>query len=327
MKIGITGGAGFIGQHVTEVAIQRGHHVVVFDHAGRLAPHLDLTYNGTDWSSYDVVTRRMGDVRDEVAMCELAEHVDGIIHLAACLGTQETIRNPRPATLTNVQGGLNFLEAIAQYDIPGVYIGVGNHWMLNTYSISKSVIERFVAMFNRERGTRCNIVRLVNAYGPRQTIAPPYGAAKVRKITPSFTCRALTGAPIEVYGDGTQVSDMVWVRDGAEALVRSLEAAHDGAVLDRAVEVGSVDHTQVRDVAAEVIKAAAALGFPPVGIVNLPMRPGETPDTPVIADTSTLAGIGMDPANLKPLADGIAETVKWYADNWLPTWQAGQAPA
>lgn len=327
MKIGITGGAGFIGQHVTEVAIQRGHHVVVFDHAGRLAPHLDLTYNGTDWSSYDVVTRRMGDVRDEVAMCELAAHVDGIIHLAACLGTQETIRNPRPATMTNVQGGLNFLEAIAQYDIPGVYIGVGNHWMLNTYSISKSVIERFVAMFNRERGTRCNIVRLVNAYGPRQTIAPPYGAAKVRKITPSFTCRALTGAPIEVYGDGTQVSDMVWVRDGAEALVRSLEAAHDGAVLDRAVEVGSVDHTQVRDVAAEVIKAAAALGFPPVGIVNLPMRPGETPDTPVIADTSTLAGIGMDPANLKPLADGIAETVKWYADNWLPTWQAGQAPA
>jgi UDP-glucose 4-epimerase len=127
-------------------------------------------------------------------MAELAAHVDGIIHLAACLGTQETIQNPRPAAETNVQGGLNFLEAIAQYDIPGVYIGVGNHWMNNTYSISKTTVERFAAMFNKERGTRCNIVRLVNAYGPYQSVAPPFGPAKVRKITPAFVCRALTGA-------------------------------------------------------------------------------------------------------------------------------------
>ena len=87
------------------------------------------------------------------------------------------------------------LQAAAQYDLPGVYIGVGNHWMNNTYSISKTQVERFVDMYNTERGTRVNIVRVVNAYGPRQLAAHPYGPGKVRKITPAFICRALRDEP------------------------------------------------------------------------------------------------------------------------------------
>ncbi len=70
-------------------------------------------------------------------------------------------------------GGLNMLEAAAQYDTPGVYIGVGNHWMNNTYSITKTMIERFVDMFNRDRGTRVNIVRAMNAYGEGQRAVAP----------------------------------------------------------------------------------------------------------------------------------------------------------
>ena len=325
MKIGITGGAGFIGLHTAEVAAQRGHSVRIFDHLGRSAPFLELTYNGTDWSSYDVVTSMKGDVRDATAVTELAAHVDGVIHLAACLGTQETIANPRPAAESNVMGGLNFLEAITQYDIPGVYIGVGNWWMENSYSISKHTIERYVRMYNAERGTRCNVVRAVNAYGPRQSIAPPFGSAKVRKITPAFTCRALTGAPIEVYGDGKQVSDMVHVTDVATALVLALEHAANGTVLDTAVEVGPRHHATVNQVAQQVIAAAERLGFAPVDIKHLPMRPGETPGAKVTADTSTLKLIGMDPAELVPLASGIHDTVQWYAANWLPGWRTANA--
>jgi UDP-glucose 4-epimerase len=327
MKIGITGGHGFIGQHTIEAAVGRGHHVVVFDHAGRLAPGLDLTCNGADWSSYDIVTRRMGDVRDPVAMCELAAHVDGVIHLAACLGTQETIANPLPAAETNVMGGLNFLQAVAQYDIPGVYIGVGNHWMDNSYSISKTCIERFVRMFNAERSTSVNVVRAVNAYGPRQSVAPPYGPAKVRKITPAFTCRALTGAPIEVYGDGEQVSDMVHVTDVAQALVRALERAADGEVFDRPVEVGPEHHATVNEVARHVIDAAVRLGFAEVDLKHLPMRPGEIPGASVTADCSTLALVDMDPYDLVPLAGGIYETVAWYTRHWLPGYLGEQTTA
>lgn len=315
MKIGVTGGSGFIGGHVVDELARRGHEPVIFDHLGRVArSEIPECYRPVF----------MGDVRDEVAMAELAAHVDGIIHLAACLGTQETIQNPRPAAKTNVEGGLNFLEAIAQYDIPGVYIGVGNHWMQNTYSISKTTVERFVSMFNKERGTRCNIVRLVNAYGPRQSVAPPFGPAKVRKITPAFVCRALTGQPIEIYGDGQQVSDMVHVTDGAKALVSALEKAAEGVVLDRAVEVGPADHRTVNEVAQLVIKAAVDLSFDEVPLSHLPMRPGEIPGARVTADTSTLPLVDMSADGLVSLETGIADVVGWYAENWLPGWRGAQ---
>ncbi|KND45426.1 NAD-dependent epimerase/dehydratase family protein [Streptomyces stelliscabiei] len=316
MRIAVTGGAGFIGGHVVDELVARGHQPVIFDTAGRSAHGHPV---------------RMGDVRDEVAMAELGAHVDGIIHLAACLGTQETIQNPRPATETNVKGGLNFLEAITQYKIPGVYIGVGNHWMNNTYSISKTTVERYVAMFNKERGTRCNIVRLVNAYGPRQSVAPPFGPAKVKKITPSFVCRALTGQPIEIYGDGEQVSDMVHVTDGAKALVTALEKAASGIVFEdndktpRPVEVGPADHRTVNEVAETVVKAAVALGYDEVPLAHTGwMRPGEVKGARVTADTSTLPLVDMSADTLVDLDAGIADVVAWYAENWLPKWRAEQ---
>lgn len=316
MKIGVTGGAGFIGGHVGDELTRRGHTPVIFDHLGRIA-------RSDTPESYRPVF--MGDARDEVAMAELAAHVDGIIHLAACLGTQETIQNPRPAAKTNIEGGLNFLEAIAQYDIPGVYIGVGNHWMNNTYSISKTTVERFVAMFNKERGTRCNVVRLVNAYGHYQSVAPPFGPAKVRKVTPAFVCRALTGEPIEIYGDGQQVSDMVHVTDGAKALVSAVEKAAEGVVFDRVVEVGPADHRTVNEVAQLVIKAAVDLGFDEVPLTHLPMRPGEIPGAHVIADTTTLPLVGMSADTLVSLEDGVTDVVAWYAKHWLPGYLAGVA--
>lgn len=313
MKIGITGGAGFIGGYVVDVALARGHDVVVFDPRGQL-PDPKIR----DWRK---IERRLGDVRDATAVTELAAHVDGIIHLAACLGTQETIQNPRPAAETNIVGGLNVLEACAQYRIPGVYIGVGNHWMNNTYSISKTTVERFVHMFNAERGTAVNIVRLVNAYGPRQSVAAPFGPAKVRKIVPSFVARALTGNPIEVYGDGSQVSDMVHVHDGAFALVRALEEAADWFVFDRPVEVGPVKSATVLEVAENISAIASAITGNLADIVHLPMRPGETVGTPVTADTSTLSLVGMKPEELTDLDRGLFDTVAWYAENWLPGYQ------
>jgi UDP-glucose 4-epimerase len=321
MKIGITGGSGFIGGHVAEQAIRMGHEVVIFDRTGSLEGLTGKLLADKTAALF------LGDVRDEVSMTELAAHVDGIIHLAACLGTQETIQNPRPAANTNVVGGLNFLEAVTQYDIPGVYIGVGNHWMDNTYSISKTAVERFVKMFNKERGSKVNVVRLVNAYGIRQSVAPPFGPAKVRKITPAFICRALTGQNIEVYGDGNQVSDMVHVSDGARVLVRALEEAALGHVFPEPVEVGPATSRTVNEVANLVIETAVAMGYPRVELVHLPMRPGEIPGAKVTADTATLRHVGEDATNLVGLEEGIAHTLKWYAENWLPGYEAAQEAA
>lgn len=299
--IGVTGGAGFIGRYVCEELEKRGYEVLVMDHHR----HQD--------SPYEIF---LGDVRDAIHVAEFVAHVDGVIHLAACLGTQETINNPYPAAETNLLGGLNILQSIAQYNVPMAYIAVGNWWMNNPYSITKNMIERFVAMYNKDRGTRVNIVRAVNAYGPRQLAAAPFGPGKVRKITPAFICRALSNMPIEVYGDGTQVSDMVYVADVAYALVNALEYADKGEVLETAVEVGPVKHRTVNEVAELVQK----LSGNDVGIVHLPMRPGEIAGAEVTANTSTLKLIGMTTKHMTGLEAGMAKTVEFFRETKGETW-------
>lgn len=306
-KVGVTGGRGFIGGWVCAELRSRGYEVVVLDHHAQAGPPAGCEMF-------------LGDVRDATTMTELAAHVDGIVHLAAVLGTQETIQNPRPAAESNIMGGLNFLEAVAQYDLPGVYIAVGNHFMhTNTYSVTKTCVEHFVEMFNKARSTRVNTVRCVNAYGPRQLAAVPFGAAKVRKITPSFVCRALSGMSIEVYGDGEQISDMLYVGDLARVLVDALELAAKGTVLDYVLEAGPTEHATVNEVAQLVVDEASLRTGKHVEIVHLPMRPGEIPGATVCADRSTLHQAGVA-ADFVDLAVGMALTVDWFADNKGVTW-------
>jgi len=294
-KIGITGGGGFVGTYVCEELLSRGYTPVIMDR------HDKKNYvEGCEFF--------LGDVQDEVAMMEFAAHVDGLIHLAACLGTQETIKNPRPAAKTNLMGGLNFLEAVAQYNIPGVYIAVGNYWMNNPYSITKNMIERFAFMYNKDRGARVNIVRAVNAYGPRQLAATPYAEGKVRKITPAFICRALCGESIEIYGDGQNISDMVYVGDVAKALVNALEHAEKGLVFDESIECGPKYHHTVKEV-AELVNELTGNKAP---IKYLPMRPGEQSGVDVTANFDTLNQIGMDVQFLTPLEVGMKKTVDYF---------------
>ena len=296
MKILVTGGAGFIGSYVVEKCIERGHEPIIFDH-----------YNRQEEYPCPVI---LGDVRDEVAVTEAMAHVDAWIHLAAVLGTQETIDNPRPAAQSNLMGGLNMLAAAKQYNLPGTYIGVGNHWMNNPYSITKTMIERFVSMYNKEHGTRVNIVRAMNAYGPRQRPVPPWGDSKVRKITPSFICRALTGEDIEVYGNGKQISDMCWVGDVAHALVVATEKAAQDIVFPEAVEVGPAHSKQVGEIAHLIIHLTGSDSQ----VVNLPMRPGEIPGATVSADINTLKHVDMTEASLMPVAKGMEITIDYYRE-------------
>lgn len=311
-KVLVTGGVGFIGSHIVDRLVDSGFKVLVMDHS---VPGLLF-----DLPKSSAIELFHGDVLDDVAVTEAAAHVDGIIHLAAVLGTQETIQNPRPSAKTNILGALNVFEAANQYDLPVVYAGVGNHWMRDqgagSYTISKTVVEDYARMFNKFRNGKISIVRPVNAYGPRQSIAAPYGSSKVRKIMPSFSCRALMGDAIEVYGGGTQISDCIHVRDVARVFVETLIHTFKNGPLDRAVEVGPIDSKTVHEIAEMVRDFAHDLTGASSSIRGLPMRPGEVPDAVVSADLSTLAQIGIDPEDFVPLEDGIHETVKWYYQTW-----------
>lgn len=316
MRVLVTGGAGFIGTYVVEQLHADGHDTIILDHHADRHPRPDS----------DLI---LGDVRDATIVTEAAAHVDGIIHLAAVLGTQETISNPRPSAEVNVLGTLNVFEAATQYDLPVVYAAVGNHWMRNqcagAYTITKSCGEDLARMYNAHRGARINIVRPCNAYGPRQSVAAPFGWSKVRKITPAFVCRALTGNPIEVYGDGTQISDMIYVTDVAATFCTGLYQGAAGTVWDWAVECGPEKSATVNEIAQLVAELAHDLrpDVGPVPITHLPMRPGEVPNATVSASMATMSFVGIRPERFVPLYLGMRQTVEWFHEHegvhwWTP---------
>lgn len=300
----VTGGTGFIGSHVANYLHEEGHDVLILDHMHRHpTPGMEVLY---------------GDIRDPIDVMEAMAHADSWIHLAGVLGTAETVQDPRPAAVTNILGGLNVLEAAARYQVPGVNIAVGNYWMNNPYSITKNTVERFCDMYRRERDVPVTVVRALNAYGPGQVPAAPYGPSKVRKITPSFVCRALWGEPIEVYGDGSQVMDMIHVDDVAMILYEALRTTEEVGGLETVIEAGTGRETTVLDIAQLVAAEVSAQTEMDPEISFLPMRAGEPEQSVVLGNPGTLAAIGVDPKRLTLLEDGMEETVTWYRESWLP---------
>ena len=281
MRVLVTGGNGFIGRWVCGELNSRGHDAVVLDHSGL-----------ADW---------LADVRDAVATNEAIAHMDGVIHLAGILGTQETIAHPRPAVDTNIIGGLNVLEACAQYQVPLVNIAVGNYTERSTYSITKTCVDSLCDMYARYRSTPVPTVRAYNAYGPGQSAPVPYGTSRVRKIIPSFTCRVLHGEPLEIYGDGSQVMDMIHVADVARVLTDELEALASGGKPHR-TEAGTARATTVTEIAqlvlAEVERQTGLTGE----LRYLPMRPGETPGGVVLASESVPSATSLE--------QGLPDTVR-----------------
>jgi len=306
----VTGGNGFIGRYVVEELLSLGYDVSVLDTRLRPSDPFLVIRDGKPLIAEPKIV--LGDMRDATSTTEAVAHADGVIHLAGVLGTQETINNPRPAAETNILGGLNVFEACAQYDVPLVNIAVGNYWMNNTYSITKNTMERFADMMNKYRGTRISIVRALNAYGPRQVAAAPYGPSKVRKIMPAFVCRALAGDPIEIYGDGEQIMDMIYVSDVARVLVAALLETDKGKLVT--VEAGSGNPTTVNEIAAVVVEQAAAVTGKHVEVVHIPMRPGEDANSVVLGHPETLEPLGMDGSDFIPLETGVSRTVRYFEE-------------
>ena len=297
----VTGGTGFIGGYVVEELQKRGQEVSTLDRHAVRGP-------------YKAEGRYFGDIKDATLVTDAVSHVDGVIHLAGVLGTQETIANPGPAAETNILGGLNVISACAQYDVPLINIAVGNYWMNNTYSITKNTIERFILMTAKYEAKMMMSVRALNAYGPRQVAAAPYGPSRVRKIMPSFACKALTGEPIEIYGDGTQVMDMIYVTDVAYILAEALEHLDSKGAPEATIEAGTGRSTTVNDIADAVVAASFTISDFAATVKHLPMRPGEDEHSVVKADTTTLEPLGIKPEQLVTLEQGVHETVAYFKE-------------
>lgn len=294
MKILVLGGNGFIGGHVLEEIASRGITQVSFDR------HIIEDHIFQPEGTYDFF---LGDVRDRNAVNEAVSKCDGAINLAGILGTSEAVDNPFPAMEANIVGGLNFLQACREHNKRGVQIAVGNHFMNNTYSITKTTVERFALMFNKEHGTKIAIVRGLNAFGPRQKHKP------IRKITPNFITRALRGEPIKIFGTGESVMDMIYVKDLARILVEAV--LNPNARFDFVYSAGPGIDTSVNEIAGMINIATGNT----VGAEHIEMRAGEQDNSIVLGDPSTLASLGITlDCSRSTLLERMKETAEWYRE-------------
>ena len=301
MKVLVIGGQGFIGSHVVDNLLAKGCRVILMDRVLKAGRWEEYGWND---KPIDFI---MGDLKDEDSTREAVNQCDMWINLGGLLGTSEMIHNPIPAVKVNIIGALNVFDAARIYGKRGLQIAVGNYWMNNPYSLTKNTAERFALMYNKEHGTDIRVVRGMNIFGERQTHKP------VRKIFPNVVIPALLGRPITVYGSGDQIMDLIYVKDFAEVLVRALLTdSASNTILYEAGVGGGMTINRAVELVLDATQSTSEVN-------RVPMRPGE--DKQAVVEISEQGWLDLEsqlsytPANLTPMGEAIAKSVKWYADN------------
>ena len=260
----VTGGAGFIGSHLSDALLARGNEVVVLDNlaTGRLA-------NLERAMACDRFRFVQGSVLDELAVDELVRSCDVVIHLAAAVGVKLIVEQRLRSLTTNIRGSENMIEAAHRYRRKILLTSTSEIYGKNpdcplaetadrvlgsptvarwAYSTAKAVDEILAYAYHEERGLPTVVVRLFNTVGPRQSAA--YGM-----VIPRFVRQALAGAPLTVYGDGTQTRCFCHVTDVVAALLALVD--RDEAV-GEVFNVGAQEEISMTALAERVIAISAS---------------------------------------------------------------------
>lgn len=297
----IIGGQGFVGSHVVDNLLDKGHEVLIMDRA--LKHEMWKEY---EWDKKKV-TLLLGDIKNRDTVMEAVSHCDAWINLAGLLGTQEMLENSIPAVEVNIIGALNIFDAARIHKKKGLQIAVGNYWMNNPYSITKNTTERFALMYNKEHGTDIRVCRGMNVFGERQAHAP------IRKIFPNLVIPALLHQQITIYGDGKQVMDLIYVKDIAEILVRIL--LKEDIPNDIIYEAGVGGGMTINNAVGTVLQATKSRSR----VKNVPMRPGETKNAIVEISEQGWKDleniIGFKKSEITPMDKAIADSIVWYREN------------
>lgn len=233
MRALVTGGAGFIGSHLTDRLVADGHEVTVVDSMvhGRpenLAGALDA---GARLVRHDVTAPGLADVF-------AAARPELVFHLAAQIDVRTSVADPLLDAASNVLGTVAVLEAARRAGARKVVLTSSvaifgpperlpvsedaRENPLSPYAVSKLSAELYVRQYQQLHGLAGTTLVLTNTYGPRQD---PHGEAGVIAI---FASAMLTGAPTRVFGDGGNVRDYLYVEDTVDAFVRAADPVADG---------------------------------------------------------------------------------------------------
>jgi UDP-glucose 4-epimerase len=232
MKVLITGGAGFIGSHLTEALLTRGDEVYAIDNLSTGSIENIEPFKVSGRYHYKIES-----VMNEPVLAELIDRVDVIYHLAAAVGVRLIVESPVNTIETNVHGTEMVLKLANKKKKKVLIASTSEVYGKNnvvpfredadlvmgattkgrwSYACSKAIDEFLALAYNKERKLPVVVFRLFNTVGPRQT-------GRYGMVIPNFVKQALLGHPITVYGDGKQRRCFGYVTDIVEALVRLAE--------------------------------------------------------------------------------------------------------
>jgi nucleoside-diphosphate-sugar epimerase len=258
MRALITGGAGFIGSHLSEALLDAGHHVIILDNLSTGSIDNITHLKGRAGFSYHIES-----VNNEPLLAELIDQADVVFHFAAAVGVRLIVEQPVHTIETNVHGTevvlkhankkkkLVFLASTSEVygksdDVPfredsDLVLGATakHRW---AYACSKAIDEFLALAYWKERKLPIVIVRFFNTVGPRQT--GQYGM-----VIPNFVRQALAGEAITVFGDGTQSRSFTHVTDVVGALIALM---NQPKAVGQVINVGHTEEITMRALAERV---------------------------------------------------------------------------
>ena len=255
----VTGGAGFVGSHLSELLVADGWEVFALDDLSTGSAR-----NVEQLDGHDRFHLIVDSVLSPAIVSELVHKCDVVYHLAAAVGVRLIVEEPVRTLVTNVQGTENVLEYCNRFGkrvlIASSSEVYGDHrteqpleedarrvygpttekrWL---YADSKAMDEFLALAYHLESGLDCVIVRLFNTVGPRQS--GQYGM-----VIPRFVERALAGDPIEIFGEGVQTRSFCHVQDTIRALKGLMD---ERSISGRIFNVGSTERISVQRLAERV---------------------------------------------------------------------------
>ena len=257
MRVFITGGAGFIGSHLTDHYVAAGNEVTILDNFSTGSKSNIVHLDGK-------ITTVDGDIRNSELIESLTKDADLVLHMAAALGVNTILESPLESMSTNITGSEVVLNAAAKFRKRIIIASTSEIYGKNskqplsetddrvvgapqkirwTYSDAKAIEEAMAFALHQEKKLPVTTVRLFNTVGPRQT-------GRYGMVVPRFVHAALKNEPITIYGDGTQSRVFCHVADAVQAIATM--AATDSTIGD-VYNVGGTGEVTIKELAEQVL--------------------------------------------------------------------------
>lgn len=302
MKIMIAGGAGFIGSHITDLLIEKGHDIVIVD---------DLSNGKRENINPRAAFYHLSILDGGLADIFRKERPEAVIHHAAQISVRDSVKDPLRDMEINIKGSVQLLEHCkdcqvkkiifsstggALYGEQDYFPADENHPMrpLSPYAIAKLSVEKYLFFYFTTHRLHYTALRYANVYGPRQD---PFGEAGVVAI---FSQKMLKGEQPVINGDGNQTRDFVYVGDVARANLLALDRQVTGEI-----NIGTGIETSIKTIFNE-IRSLLAPGTPEV---HGPAMPGEQLRS-VLSCRKARTVLDWEP--VMPLVEGLKHTVAFF---------------